>query len=548
MVRIRTLVCYATPGSSDPLHLADKETAVLLHEVATMNEEGHTKTGQPTIVVSFDCCHSGSGTRDLNVLPGLKTRQYDFLQDRNEPIDARTKPRALDTYIDGYYTEQWTANQKLALPLADHILLAACESVQLAGDAPNGGLFSSGLLNVLDRANGEINYADLLTQVRAKVRQTSRKHRRSQTPQFETYGDFNPYTKFLSGESIGTPLRYELEFIRMNWWVKCGAAQGLPLDKKEPIKLEIQTAAPESKTIGIVELTKIGSVKSKLAIPKSLGLDKNKSYQGILRFIPADPVYVLISGDEEQIQELEGSWDYTYNIHPLTKQSEEQQAMLSVQLTNKAFSIFDHHLEKEVLSKANLNHSHPLILESIGKVVRWNRTLGIANPKSGLLNHLRLDIGMAAQNPEYQYHQTDKLDILVDKEILLTHPSGAHFAKFIPRIHISGIQQPLYIYTFMIRTNYSIKAFENKIIFRPEEYDSDQVTLPLLKKPFMWGLNADEQHGKCFYKVWVNTSPMDHQQLEQTGIEKTRAESLDWQPLAFKDDWCTQTIEVAMKR
>ena len=58
--RDQTLLCYDSGHGSE--NLADKELAVLLHEVATTSPGGESK-GTPHIVVSLDCCHSGSGTR-----------------------------------------------------------------------------------------------------------------------------------------------------------------------------------------------------------------------------------------------------------------------------------------------------------------------------------------------------------------------------------------------------------------------------------------------------------------------------------------------------
>ena len=58
----QTLICHDSRKSGAD-HLADKELAVLLQEVATEYVDHSRKEGTPHIVVTLDCCHSGSGTR-----------------------------------------------------------------------------------------------------------------------------------------------------------------------------------------------------------------------------------------------------------------------------------------------------------------------------------------------------------------------------------------------------------------------------------------------------------------------------------------------------
>jgi hypothetical protein len=84
----QTLICIDSGIGGVP-HLADKELAVLLNEVATKN-----KTSPPHILVSLDCCHSGSGTRDAG--EDIKWSV------RAAPSSGLT--RTLDSYVDGYYS------------------------------------------------------------------------------------------------------------------------------------------------------------------------------------------------------------------------------------------------------------------------------------------------------------------------------------------------------------------------------------------------------------------------------------------------------------
>ena len=78
------LVCSDSrrPGGYD---LADKELAVLIAEVAA--NDAH-------VAVLFDCCHSGSGTREVKARRGLKPRLTHEV----------TTERPLESYLDGHYS------------------------------------------------------------------------------------------------------------------------------------------------------------------------------------------------------------------------------------------------------------------------------------------------------------------------------------------------------------------------------------------------------------------------------------------------------------
>ena len=180
---------------------------------------------------SLDCCHSGSGTRKKEV-PEFKSRQANFIQGMTRwEAQSQDGFRDLENYVGGYYAQQWEKRQKLEVPLSTHVLLSACESVQQAADTPTGGAFTSGLIAALEHAKGQINYSDLYLRTHAAVQKI---RWIEQTPQFETIGGFYPYVKFLGGEELGRPDRYEVLHEKGKWYVKCGAIHGLPIQSAQP--------------------------------------------------------------------------------------------------------------------------------------------------------------------------------------------------------------------------------------------------------------------------------------------------------------------------
>ncbi|MEQ1688402.1 MAG: caspase family protein [Sphingopyxis sp.] len=138
------LVCFDSrePGHFD---LADKELARLIDELAA--REAH-------VVVSLDCCHSGTATRSFDGLSNAGARAAP---------GATYPPRPIETYIDGYYADFKRAGKPLASPRGRHMLLAACDRRQLAKEdlADHRGIFTTRFFDVLRHAPDGISYADL---------------------------------------------------------------------------------------------------------------------------------------------------------------------------------------------------------------------------------------------------------------------------------------------------------------------------------------------------------------------------------------------------
>lgn len=210
------LVCV---DSREPrgFDLADKELSVLLNELAAKG---------PHIAVLLNCCHSGSGTRAAD----------DFTQARARFTHEVYEERPLETYLDGYYAARAQRGESLEIPASRHILLAACERVQKAWESKDHrGVFTTSLLDVLDRSDSGICYADLFLRIRAAVR----RYADNQTPQFETFSGFDAYAGFLGGAVARLGRRYSVYFDLGAWRADCGALHGLPIDPDRIVELAL---------------------------------------------------------------------------------------------------------------------------------------------------------------------------------------------------------------------------------------------------------------------------------------------------------------------
>ena len=229
------LVCSDSrrPGGYD---LADKELAVLIAEVA--GNEAH-------VAVLFDCCHSGSGTREVKAARGLKPRLTHEV----------TTERPLDTYLDGYYSRLRDAQQPLFVPTARHILLAACERGQLAQETPGHGLFTSTLIDVLEKSGGELSYADLFVRCRAAVRSRAF----DQDPQFEAYDRFDAGAGFLGRAMTRTPRgRYLVSCDQGAWTVGCGAINGVATEPEITVALSLYSETDQTTSVGTARVVQVG--------------------------------------------------------------------------------------------------------------------------------------------------------------------------------------------------------------------------------------------------------------------------------------------------
>ncbi len=268
------LVCYDSRGAGG-FDLADKELAVLLAELAK---------NDPHIAVVLDCCHSGSATRGADDFTQLKARQtHEVLEER-----------PLDSYLDGYYSELCKRGASLEIPASRHILLAACQRVQKAWEGKDhSGVFTSTLLEVLDRSSPEISYADLFVRCRAAVR----KRADNQDPQFETYRGFQAYGGFLGGPSAQNARRYSVSFEDSHWTVDCGALHGLPSDPDRNVELVLFTESDPSLEAGRATTTQVGAQKSVLELLGTAAVNTSARYQAEITSLPVLPLAVYLEGD-----------------------------------------------------------------------------------------------------------------------------------------------------------------------------------------------------------------------------------------------------------
>jgi triacylglycerol esterase/lipase EstA (alpha/beta hydrolase family) len=293
-----TLVCYDSrnPGNHD---LADKELRYLLAQVAQKN---------PRIIVILDCCHSGSGTR--NIPQGVRLAPED------------TRDRALSSFIfaeDATFknlllTSSEVGKKKtgLDLPKGRHILLAACRDYQYAkeyqGDEGQArGAFSYFFLKSLEQTNGSLSYLDLARNIEALVKGKVQ----DQVPQLEATNPEDLKESFLGDAIPEHPFYFTLSYSTnpsdRGWEVDGGVIQGIPrpasTDETTLLAIFPVGSSPDdlkqlSKAAGEAKVTKVLTQKSKVEITKGQeNLNENQGYWAVVTSLPLAPLKVYIEGN-----------------------------------------------------------------------------------------------------------------------------------------------------------------------------------------------------------------------------------------------------------
>jgi len=298
-----SLVCYdsRTANSRD---LADKEIAYLISKVAENN---------PHVVIILDCCHSGSGTRDLS--PEIRVRR--------SPVDSRERPLSSfifaedTTYLNELLNSSRTLEQKrtgVLLPKGKHVMFSACRDYELAKEykgeeGQSRGAFSYFLLQTLQRTNGSITYRDLARNINALVSGKVKE----QSPQVEATDREDLDRPFLGGAIAPRPHYFTLTRSKNDnsWIIDAGALHGIPKPSKGgDTLLAIFPAAssPEklnqlSQALGEVRVTQVLPQRSKVEISRGgESLSENQSYWAVVTSLPLPPLKVYIFGEAAGVE------------------------------------------------------------------------------------------------------------------------------------------------------------------------------------------------------------------------------------------------------
>lgn len=549
--------------------LADKEVAALLAQLAS--GEG----GSPHIVVTYDCCHSGGGTRD----GGVRFRGEE-LQSEN------SKNRELATYF-GDYAAQLEADANLEMPHiphSPHISLTACTREQLAGETKDGGgFFTETIIDLLERFDGRINYSDLKLQAAAAIRQ----HTEKQTPQLEALGGVKAYNRFLEGMPEGHGERFEVRFQEGDWTIACGRMQGMlstevleaaSLFRGESVTIDIypfdkhQMAMPVARA----EFIEVGPSLSTIEIVEG-ELDDETTHYGLLSYLPAKPEFVFISGSSTKVEGFVQNWEESIsigkkNIFHLTESNNAKPHDLEVRFleedekdeqgeVQKEAGIWIHDFQtgKEI-GPYSFNREDNVLFDLI-KIVNWRRLIALENEDSELSKQIELQVDFKGRRNkslrEEAFKGKEQVVEATRATALRKNSPKDRLYFLLPELKLLQKDRKLHFYLLNLFSNYEVRAIDGEKKFTPRVTADEEVMMDetaetiayTLNKKRFWGLGPKEEEDVMYYKVLVTEEELDYQQFVQDGVNTTRGIPEDELSfgLEFKD-WCTLTMKLTMKR
>lgn len=275
--KLETVVCWDS-RLENGRDLMDKELSYLIWEATHQNN--------PHFLALFDCCHSGTNTRDVRVTSRMAET-------------AKNVPVARDFHgADRYQKNSASAGRaELTPPRGRHVALAASRASETAKElrigAQTRGAFTYNLIGLLEQYNGQISYSQLINILRVKVSNFVEK----QTPQIDA-SEAEDKNRFFLGKipskrSDSYTLSYDKK--RKSWVVDGGSLHNWPVNKASDIGIRAKVGS----TMVPLEVTEVDIMHSEIADDDRL--KKEESYLAYLDKLPSEKlkIYLHPDGDDK---------------------------------------------------------------------------------------------------------------------------------------------------------------------------------------------------------------------------------------------------------
>lgn len=287
--KLEGLVLYDSvpPDYQHCKFLADKELRYLINYAAKRDSTGAPKKS-PHIVVITDCCHSGDNTRggDFNAQAVSRI----FLPPKTRDGGGDTFPQR--AWADFLFSNDINVNDLKTkpidevLPQAKYVAMAACQSNELAIEIGGHGVFSSNLIDILERSKGVVTYRDLQNRIKNYI-----KNRFPQVPQIYASSNTSDLFRVFLGKPGGSkPITGNVQFNETDGWVMdMGAMYGIS-NQTKTIKI-LSSADNVQRTATI---NKILPNQTILTLQDDTVLDKKAQYSGVVEGFLSAPIAIFI--------------------------------------------------------------------------------------------------------------------------------------------------------------------------------------------------------------------------------------------------------------
>lgn len=527
--RDQTLVCVDSRVSDSNVDLADKELALLVQDIA--KNDAH-------VAWVLDCCHSGSGTRDLDDSNRAGVRA----------AAANPYTRPFESYLGGRYAEMVKTGD-LVIPQARHMLMAGCDRDETSKEDldKHCGIFTESLYDVLRETGGDLSYAELFGRARARVAQNiARTNRTPQRPQFEAIGGFDGWQGFLGrARKIGRKT-YVVSKAGEKWSVDAGAIAGLPMQLDKPVKLSLALETAPDNAVGTAQVVSVGGTKSEVS--PDFAADPAVNYLATLTTMPDPPMRVLFVGDDASRAAVQGALDADGGmIAQLVGAGEEDDGFALT--AGGGTLVLTRRDDQAVATRIQTSDAEvwpKQLIAALSHVAGWRRLLVLNNPQPQL-DASKVDLVYALNDPDGSERVLPAESLTFDIE---KQPDGKWgYVRGQLRVR-NQTGTPLYYSLLQFHQDYSVDIVADGQIVSSDEY----MTVPLVwngKPATPWlnifldgdGVAAVEQ-----FKLVLTTEPSDSFRLAMPPLTSDRGAGGDDEREAatsmIKDDWFTKQMVV----
>lgn len=567
-----TLICYDS-RTKDNWDIADKELAYLISQVSKNN---------PHTVVILDCCHSGTGTRDLEIV-------------RQSPSDGRERP--WDSFIfanDSVALKELASinNQDNSIKFqgfkGKHIAISACRSHErakeyLGEDHQPRGAFSYFLTETLKKTNGSISYRDLVRNVSALVIGQLKE----QSPQVEATNTEELNQPFLGGAIADRPQYFTLSHNTKHnsWVIDSGSLHGIPESSQSgdtllaifPVGSSTEALHQLNNAIAEAKVTQVLPSRSKVEITRDRGLSQNQAYWAVVTSVPLARLKVYIQNDTAEKTGVKLVKEALLQASPNHKPSLYIDAVDSLDDAYCTLSARDgqYWITKDSRSLVAPIPEQPsregytfnsalLAIRRLEHIARWNNILTLESPATSFIKPEQVEMSIQILSGK---DISSSADGDLEKRVQYTHEGGEWKAPIIEVILTSKSSRKLYCNLLELSESYGVYLpfFEERSSIILEPY----ATIKAHSEFYI--PNAYLEQGVTEYqeifKLIVSTTEFDAGLLEQNGINPPQpSRSLTLQASTLNlllnrvntrearassqklDDWMTKKIVVTIVR
>lgn len=511
-----TIICWDS-RKEGVWDLADKELAYLIEKVGQKN---------PHIAIVMDCCHSGSGTRDIDAV----VRRVDVIDKRDRPYDSFIFAQEASAIASRSYQENSAGWQ---MPSKNHIMLAACRSDELAKeyngkDGQARGAFSYFLLENLQKANGNLTYRELFESTNALVRGKVN----DQSPQLEARNSRDLDQPFLGGANAPRDPYFTVSHDRQDGWiVNGGAVHGLQKPSKGetilalfPFGTEVPQLRDPELTSGTARVTQVRQQLSKVEISGIENLTENQTFKAIAIAIPLPRLQVDFQGEETGVELARQALKTAGPLYrdSLYISAAENSAQIDLVLVaDKGQYIIKRPRDERPLvaplpdpsAGASYTGENALkVIRRLEHIARWTNTLELSSPAAS---------GMRSDEVKMEFVLYDSQAASTDTAMRLEYEE--YNGELVPptlkiRLTNSG-QRPLYCAVLDLAENFSINNpfFDTSTVKLEAGEEIEGRWIDLVVPDELWSQGITEY--KDIFKLIVNTQEFDARILEQDALD-----------------------------